>query len=49
MTNKLAKLKLHRETVQCLDTAPQQHAAESPRDAASRPARCITDYYTCAC
>lgn len=49
MTKKISKLKLHKETVQRLDVAPQ-HAAESPRDAASYPIRCITDgHFTCAC
>jgi hypothetical protein len=50
MTKKISKLKLSRETVQCLDVAAQQHAADSPRDAASYPIRCITDgHFTCAC
>ena len=50
MTKQIKKLKLHKETVQRLDAAAmQQHEADAPRDAASRPARCETDYYTCAC
>ncbi len=50
MTKKIRKLQLNKETVQRLDAATmQQHAADAPRDADSRPARCETDYYTCAC
>jgi hypothetical protein len=49
MTKKIRKLQLNKETVQRLDAVATQHAADAPRDAASRPARCETDYYTCAC
>ncbi len=46
MTKKIAKLKLNRETVQCLDAAPQAIAAA----AASAPYRCVTDgHFTCVC
>ncbi len=41
---KTTKLKLHRETVQCLTVPTSVDAA------ASAPIRCITDgHFTCAC
>lgn len=48
MTRKVEKLKLHKDTVQRLDAAPQPAAA--PEAAASGAVRCFTDgHFTCVC
>jgi hypothetical protein len=45
MTKKTSKLELHKETVRCLGGAAPQPATAMAAE--SRPARCVTDYYTC--